>query len=237
MEPLNTNELCQALSIDVDQVEKWIDQGMPVGGKHPRSKRRRKFVVADVEAWLIEKGYAKHAPAADQPIVHTTIGDCAAYHEISPRTLSTYLEDPEFPGSAGQRGKGNSHLPAAPIAEYIARRRAASKVNGSGATRGSDEPKEMNPYEQVRHQKALFDFEQAKGLYILRDVAKGELVRAAAIARSTLVGLVPRLLKLLPDDIDPRLKDQFEDDANQVVDEICFDLGNAIELEGERDDD
>jgi len=101
---LGANELKAELAISEPQLRDWIREGMPTISRKPR-----RFDEASVHKWLLETGKLEPEPIPEQ--IATTRAELALLLNVNTRTVAEWLNDPDFPGHAGQPGRANGYFP------------------------------------------------------------------------------------------------------------------------------
>src|SRR4051812_10150663 len=77
---LTATELCASLHVDVAELAKWLEQGLPSTGRG----RRQRFDAAAVAAWLTERGLAK------KPRIVARQKDVGEHFAVSARTVQNW---------------------------------------------------------------------------------------------------------------------------------------------------
>lgn len=188
------SELCDRLGVDAAQLAKWIDAGIP----HQTIDGQIEFNPDQAVAWLIEQGIAtRDDPAAPETIMRT-IPEVANYFGVSTVAVQRWLNDPDFPGQAGERGRQNGRFPIEAIAEWKAARDGTREANQVGSTARE---RKWNADAEIRE----LELAKLRGELIEVEAVEREIERAIHNAKSVLNDLPDEILDDLPAKVRERM--------------------------------
>jgi hypothetical protein len=216
---LGANELKAELKITEPQLRAWMRDGMPAISTKPR-----RFDEAAVHAWLLKTGKIEPEPQPEQVV--TTRAELAQVLGVNTRTVAEWLNDPDFPGQAGQPGRANGYFPVEKIRAWMAAR-----------PQYEDESSELNSaLKRERLEKLRLENAETAGRLIDRAAVEGWVARKAALARQRLATLEPIVMGSLPPEIDARVKAQLAVDVRSIIDQMLTELARSYRDKDDSDD-
>ena len=217
---LGANELKAELAISEPQLRDWIREGMPTISRKPR-----RFNEAAVHKWLLETGKLEPEPIPEQ--IATTRAELALLLNVNTRTVAEWLNDPDFPGHAGQPGRANGYFPVDKIRAWMAAR-----------PQYEDESSELNSaLKRERLEKLRLENAETAGRLIDRAAVEGWVARKAALARQKLATLEPIVMGSLPPEVDARVKAQLAADVRGIIDQMLTELARVYTDDSDGEDD
>jgi len=217
---LDAKQLKTDLGITEPQLRKWVAEGLPVAELKPR-----RFDEAAVTEWLRSTGKVEPEPEPEQIV--TTRAELANLLGVNTRTVAEWLNDPDFPGTAGQPGRANGYFPVGKIREWM-----------SARPQYEDESSELNSaLKRERLEKLRLENSETAGRLIDRAAVEGWVARKAALARQKLATLEPIVMQSLPTDIDSRVRAQLATDLRGIIDQMLTILARTYsdDSDGETD--
>lgn len=207
---LGANELKAELAISEPQLRDWIREGMPTISRKPR-----RFNEAAVHKWLLETGKLEPEPIPEQ--IATTRAELALLLNVNTRTVAEWLNDPDFPGHAGQPGRANGYFPVDKIRAWMAAR-----------PQYEDESSELNSaLKRERLEKLRLENAETAGRLIDREAVGNWVARKAALATQALATLEPVVMGAMPADMDQRVKAQLVSDVRGIIDRMRSELARV----------
>ena len=111
---MTPEELATDLETDRKTIREWVKAGLPVAKKRPLTFDRETVIQ-----WLLDN--QKIAEVEVERILLTR-DEVARELKVSLRTIANWLQEPDFPGRAGDRGRQNGYFPLNRIKEWRANR-------------------------------------------------------------------------------------------------------------------
>lgn len=188
---------------------------MPVHKKRPYQ-----FDPESVQKWLVETGRAEQT---DGEVVHRTRADIAAAVGVSVRTISDWCADPTFPGKPGDALTRDGYFPESKIRDWM-------------TAKGTGDESDSKPLHatRVRHletktQLDLLKLQERRGELVEVQVVCRELARAVNLARQKLTPLPDILMRMLPEEMDERVKAEYYAQIKRAIDDSYEAIAEAIE--------
>lgn len=200
---LDAKQLKEQLGITEPTLRQLLKEGLPLAESKPR-----RFDESAVVQWLEETGRVEPQPEPEQIV--TTRAELANLLNVNIRTVAEWLNDPDFPGHAGQPGRANGYFPVNKIREWMA-----------GRPQYEDQANELNSaLKRERLEKLRLENAETAGRLIDRAAVEGWVARKAALARQKLATLEPIVMQSLPTEIDPRVRGQLGADLRGIIDQM-----------------
>jgi phage terminase Nu1 subunit (DNA packaging protein) len=245
-EPLTSKEVCRKLGIKYSTLVGWRKEGLPCA----RDKGQHLFQAEEIAAWLLARGKAqpKESPQPTSPPstiwpVHTKRAECAQYFGVNTRTLSSWLEDPSFPGRSGGRGSSaRGYFPAREIAIWLRSNRKKARIPEDLATElGGSQPESATAVTptardrlvDVKTEQAMLELKKMQGRMIDAEEAAAFYQRTNSYAVTVLRQLPSRVLAALPSTIEEKTRTSIYETCQKVVSDCRSMIAELIE--GDKD--
>lgn len=214
---MTLGQLQAALEISRATALRWIGDGMPV-----QSRKPYRFDEEAVRQWILDRGLAVEDQQPTERI-HRTRAEIAAALGVSVRTISDWCQDPTFPGRPGDALVGDGHFPEQEIRDWQEKRsisggEQSAQVNAARA-------KDL----EVSTALKLLKLAERRGQLVEIAVVQAELGRAVSLARQKLTPLPDILIRILPDTMDPRLREEYRERVARAVSDACESIAMAME--------
>lgn len=226
---LTSNQLKSQLGIDERTLRKLVREGLPFS----KRKRARQFDLEQVNAWLLQHGYA------EQPAVETI---CQTYAELArelgmagkdpTRIIAGWVTQPGFPGRPGTQGRRDAFLPVEQIRDWL-----SSRDNAFGSS-GDDEMRELERQKR-RLQLELAQRELQEQLGRLADVDEVAAFNRKVVADtvSILEPLPDEVVSLLPRKVPPATRAEVHRAVMMLIDNARESIARVIEGDTDETED
>jgi predicted DNA-binding transcriptional regulator AlpA len=214
---MNLGQLQAALEISRATALRWIGDGMPVESRKPY-----RFDAEAVRKWILGRGLAVEDSQPTERI-HRTRAEIAAALGVSVRTISDWCQDPTFPGRPGDALVGDGHFPEQEIRDWLEKRNTAGGENSVlvNAARARDL--------EVSTALKLLKLQERRCQLVEVAIVQAELGRAVGLARQKLTPLPDILIRILPDTMDSRLREEYRERVARAVADACESIAMALE--------
>lgn len=209
------DQLAKKLKVSRAKIRGWILEGLP----HETKGRKKLFDEARVYDWLIDAGYASDPKADNAGPVLNTRAECARHFGVTDRTVSTWQQDPQFPGEAGTPGKRDGNFPVKKIEAWLGNRKT---VTGE-----LDSINAQLKRERLRSLK--LDNDEREGELVDLESVRRYVVRINHLARRELDTIEAEIPQLLPSDLDSVTVKEIRRKVSQRVEASCSILAGLLE--------
>lgn len=234
--------MCEELRCRPSHLKAWREKGMPF----VREGKGYRYDPHAVANWLLESGIATTDDEElddDTGPVYRKRAEVAAVFGVHSRAVSSWLEEPSFPGRAGERSTARGgYFPARAIARWL--RNNNKKAIIPAGLLEEDPPATLstsiNPRDRlanVRADKAEHELRRLQGALVSADEVKAYFQRTCNYANTALNEFPHRVLAALPHDVDERVKRVVFTIAQQEVKDTLLIMADLLERDPDDETD
>lgn len=225
---MNSTELCTALLIDSTKLAALVAAGVP------RQKLRGKWVydLASVRAWLRAKAQKARAsetsgkplatpenPASTE-IIARTVPECLRVmaelgYPKSDRVFRTWMTQPLFPGTPGNKGKQDGEFPVYAILKW------AGEIGDAGQATAQVSKGPKEEIWTTRAEREKLELEAYKKNLLERNLAEATLLRCFAVVASAFEALPDELVAALPEEAKARARSDLEERLRKTLEVLA----------------
>jgi len=201
---MTENELCESLQIDREQLEDWLELGLPSGD----GPRGRIFEPAEVHDWLVANGLAE--TGAEDDLCFATQQEAASWFGVSHDTLARGWRSRGMPGDIGAYS-------AREICRWLAQRYGQGSAGESDTlnARRTAETRKIEADASLRELKLALE----QGQFVSRERVRLLFCEIAGRCRDTMMRIPAELRPILP-----------PEHAEQIVDEVDTKVRLALNM-------
>lgn len=230
---VSSGEVCKGLGVTLTKLEEWRGKGLPCR----KVKGKFRYDPFQVREWLLASGHAvvdevnTDEEDDDTSAVYKTRKEVATIFGVNTRTVAGWLEDPSFPGRAGDSRARGGNFPARAIARWL---RATGKQASIPPELAEDisQPASSTAKDRIlnlRGDKAELELRRMQGELIPLSDVVSFLERVQSYAKTVLTELPYRIAARLPSETEDRLRTIVHTETERTIDEVLDELSRKID--------